>query len=88
MVKSLKLFLSLIFLSGCSEDTLAQDQKIELVEKKWQVINDQTSHEVVRTQGSAAIMNLLEDIIKLNPRHCDALREGSIAYLKRGIPHK
>jgi len=88
MVKSLKLFLSLIFLSGCSEDTLTQDQKIELAEKKWQVIDDQTSHEVGRTQGSTAIMNLLEDIIKLNPRHCDALRERSVAYLKRGIPHK
>ena len=82
MVKSLKLFLSLIFLSGCSEDTLTQDQKIELAEKKWQVIDDQTSHEVGRTQESTAIMNLLEDIIKLNPRHCDALRERSVAYLK------
>ena len=88
MVKSLKLFLSLIFLSGCSEDTSTQDQKIELAEKKWQVIDDQTSHEVGRTQGSTAIMNLLEDIIKLNPRHCDALRERSVAYLKREIPHK
>jgi hypothetical protein len=64
----------LIFLSGCSEDTLTQDQNIELAEKKWQVINDQTGNEVVRTQGSTAIMNLLEDIIKLNPRHCDDLR--------------
>jgi hypothetical protein len=44
MVKSLKLFLSLIFLSSCSENTLTQDQKIELAEKKWQVIDYYQKH--------------------------------------------
>lgn len=44
MVKSLKLFLSLIFLCGCSEDTLTQGQKIKLAEKKWQVIDYYQKH--------------------------------------------
>ena len=88
MDKSLKLLLSLIMLWGCSEATLTQNQKIELAEKKWQVIINQTSHDVIQTQGSPQIMNLLEEIIELNPNHCDALRERSIAYLKRGIPHQ
>jgi len=33
-------------------------------------------------------MNFLEEIIRLNPKHCDAIRELSVAYLKRGMPHQ
>ena len=32
-------------------------------------------------------MNFLEEIIRLNPKHCDA-RELSLAYLKRGMPNQ
>jgi len=87
MEKSLKLLLSLILVYSCSEKTLTQDQKIELSKNKWQVIDNQTNHDVHRTQGLPHLMNLLDEIIDLNPNHCDALRERSIPYLKRGIPH-
>ncbi|MDC1460459.1 hypothetical protein N8345_01135 [Flavobacteriaceae bacterium] len=33
-------------------------------------------------------MNFLEEIIRLDPKHCDAIRELSVAYLKRGMPHE
>lgn len=37
-------------------------------------------------QGSPEKMTLLEDIINLDSTNCDAIRELSIAYLKRGLP--
>ena len=39
-------------------------------------------------QSSPEKMNFLEEIICLNPKHCDAVRELSIAYLKRHMPHE
>lgn len=88
MDKLLKLLLSLMVFYGCSEETLTQDQKKELAEKKWKVIENQSKHDNIRTQGSPVIMNLLEEIIELDPNHCDALRERSVPYLKRGVPHQ
>lgn len=39
-------------------------------------------------QGSRESMQLLDEIIILDPSNCDALRELSVAYLKRGMPHE
>ncbi|MDH7446416.1 tetratricopeptide repeat protein [Aquimarina sp. 2201CG14-23] len=39
-------------------------------------------------QGSPESMTLLDEIIELDPANCDALRELSVAYLKRGMPHE
>lgn len=39
-------------------------------------------------QGSPEKMTLLDEIIALDSTNCDALRELSVAYLKRGIPHE
>lgn len=38
-------------------------------------------------QGSPQSMTLLDKIIELDPDNCDALRELSVAYLKRGMPN-
>lgn len=39
-------------------------------------------------QGSPESMTLLDEIIELDSTNCDALRELSVAYLKRGLPHE
>jgi tetratricopeptide (TPR) repeat protein len=39
-------------------------------------------------QGSVESMQKLEEAIAIDPNNCDALRELSVAYLKRGLPHK
>ena len=40
------------------------------------------------TQGSIESMLRLEKAIEIDPENCDAIRELSVAYLKRGMPHK
>jgi len=89
MEKSLKLFLSLLLCIGCNECTfLSKEEKMALADEKWKTIFEQTIDENILSQGSVEIMNLLEEIIKLNPNHCDALRERSIPYLKHGMPQE
>jgi len=39
-------------------------------------------------QGSPETMSRIERAIEIDPTYCDAVRELSVAYLKRGIPHK
>ncbi len=39
-------------------------------------------------QGSPECMNLIEEAIRIDSTYAEAIRELSIAYLKRGIPHK
>ncbi|CAI8281016.1 MAG: Uncharacterised protein [Bacteroidetes bacterium MED-G17] len=87
MEKSLNLLLSFLFIFSCAEPQMNKIEKIELAKMKWKVMENQTKHDGHQTQGSSHIMNLLEDIIALDPNHCDALRERSVPYLKRGIPH-
>ena len=89
MEKSLKLFLSsLCILCFACEDAMSEKEKIDLAARKFKIITNQTDHEINLNQGSALQMSLLEEIIALNPKHCDALRERSIPYLKRGIPYQ
>ena len=89
MEKSLKLFLSLLLCIGCNETTfLSKEEKMTLADEKWKAVSEQTIDENILSQGSIDIMNLLDEIIKLNPNHCDALRERSIPYLKRGMPQE
>ncbi len=89
MDKSLKLFLSLLLCIGCNEATfLSKEEKIKLADEKWNIIFEQTIDENIFSQGSVDLMNLLDEIIKLNPNHCEALRERSVPYLKRGMPQE
>lgn len=60
---------------------LTQGQKIELADKKFAGLDN-------LLQGSVEAMQLLDEVIALNPNHCEAIRELSIAYLKRGMPHE
>ena len=89
MEKSLKLFLNLFISIGCNQDSfLSKEQKIAIAEEKWKTVVQQNAEDVDHTQGSAKTMKLIDEIIKLNPGHCDALRERSIPYLKRGMPQE
>jgi tetratricopeptide (TPR) repeat protein len=84
MEKLLKSFLSILLLISCSNPAvLTSEDKIALAEEMW--LEVEKKHGI---QGSPEKMNFLEEIIRLNPKHCDAIRELSVAYLKRGMPDK
>ena len=84
MEKLLKSFLSILLLLSCSNPAiLTSEEKITLAEEMWLEI--EKNHGI---QGSPEKMNFLEEIIRLNPKHCDAIRELSVAYLKRGMSHE
>ena len=86
MEKLLKYCLSLfclIALFSCEEDysKLTPKEQHDLAEK------------VFKTgpffyQGSPETMSRIERAIQIDPTYCDAVRELSVAYLKRGMPHK
>ena len=86
MEKSLKLFLSLflIIIISCDIDYLNQEEREKKAAFKWQEFLDAYGY----YQGSPQNMKAIEEILKLNPNHCDALRERSIPYLKRGMPQE
>jgi len=73
-----------LIISSCDESSgffLSQKKRMALADKKFEKIKDVL-------QGSPEAMILLEEVIALNPNHCEAIRELSIPYLKRGMPHK
>lgn len=89
---SLKLFLSFLLLGillSCGSDRysdLTKEERIRLSENIW--------HEELGKhgfngpfQGTPKSETLLDQILELDPTNCDALREKSVPYLKRGIPH-
>ncbi|MEK9613062.1 MAG: hypothetical protein VW080_03960 [Flavobacteriaceae bacterium] len=81
---TLILLILVLMISSCDQSKgllLSQKERIALADKKFEKIED-------LLQGSPEAMILLEDVIALNPNHCEAIRELSIPYLKRGIPHK
>jgi tetratricopeptide (TPR) repeat protein len=85
MEKSLKLYLSLICLLvvySCKNETpLNADQKRELARK----IYNKAIH---FTQGSTPFQNGIVEALAIDPTFDEAAREVSVAFLKRGIPHK
>jgi len=86
MEKSLKLSLSLILICclSCNIEYLSKEQREKRAEFKWGEFLDAHGYR----QGSPANMKALEEILKLNPNQCDAIRELSIPYLKRGMPEE
>lgn len=86
MEKSLKLFLSLFLMitKSCDIKYLKQEERNRKAAFKWQEFLDAHGY----YQGSPQNMKAIEEILKLNSNHCEALRERSIPYLKRGIPKK
>ena len=86
MEKSLKLFLSLLLMTclSCDIEYLNQEERKEKAVFKWQEFLDAHGY----YQGSNQNMKAIEEILKLNPHHCDALRERSIPYHKHGMPQK
>ena len=67
---------------SCDIDNLTQEEREKRAAFKWQEFLEADLYH----QGSPANMNAIEEILVLDPNHCDALRERSIPYLKRGMP--
>lgn len=88
----LKSFLRLVFIAmiiSCSSDKysdLTQDERIQLSRDIWFV--EIAKHGFNGSfQGTPKAETLLDKILTLDPNNCNALREKSVPYLKRGIPH-
>lgn len=90
MVKSLKFFLSLAIVLGfwaCETKPQSIDgpSQEELRQEAAMV------YDVIRTQfpqGSAEEMNQIQKALLIDSTYAEAWRELSVAYLKRGMPHK
>lgn len=83
MVKFLKYSLSIIIFIGLiscgkSPENLSTEEKVALAKKMYDPIGHYG-------QGTPRIMSMLDSIVALDPTHCDAMRELSIPYLKRGL---
>lgn len=76
------LFVFVIFGCSNSADKIVSKEDIKRSEAIY-IKGEQTLH-----QGSIESMLTLEKAVEVNPNNCDAIRELSTAYLKRGIPHK
>ncbi|WP_063613094.1 tetratricopeptide repeat protein [Dokdonia donghaensis] len=83
MEKSLKYFLSLslIFLFACSEEETSNMTASERVSLSMKVFSEGRH----LFQGSQKSMTHIEKAIEIDPNNSDALRELSVAYLKRGL---
>ncbi|WP_281541995.1 tetratricopeptide repeat protein [Maribacter aestuarii] len=81
MEKWLKLFLSALLVFSCNEKKIEQKSELnrELAELKFK-----EEHNFL--QGSPQSMKLLEEAIELDSTYAEALREYSVANLKRGMP--
>ena len=86
MEKSLKLSLSLVLLTllSCDIDYRSKEERESKAAFKWQEFLDGKGYH----QGSPQNMKAIEEILHLDPKHCDALKERSIPYLKRGMPQE
>lgn len=85
MEKLLKFCLSglFVFLWSCTSSSysdLTVEERKELADEKWE------SNKPI--QGSPASQTLLDEIIALDSLHCDAIREKSVPYLKRGMAYQ
>lgn len=83
MVKSQKYFLSLciLLLCACAKESTEALSPAERRALSMKVFKDGGGH----YQGSAASMNRILKAIEIDPTNSDALRELSVAYLKRGM---
>ncbi|MEL4307770.1 tetratricopeptide repeat protein [Joostella sp. CR20] len=82
MERLLKFCLSGLFIISLSCTTsdfnnLSTEERKELAKEKWEANNTY--------QGSPASQTLFDEIIALDSLHCDAVREKSVPYLKRGM---
>ncbi|WP_405251007.1 tetratricopeptide repeat protein [Dokdonia sp. Asnod3-C12] len=83
MEKLLKYFLStsLVFLFACAEEDTSNMTASERASLSMKTLNE-GGH---LFQGSPKSMTRLEKAIEIDPNNSDALRELSVAYLKRGL---
>ncbi len=87
MEKSLKFYLNFLAVAvvfSCAEKKPVQAQQVQNKELAVQVY-EEGSHLL---QGSPESMTRIEKAIALDTTYAEAIRELSVAYLKRGMPHK
>lgn len=86
MEKLLKYYLSVLLLAtvfiSCNKDISSLSQA-ERKERSAKLYKDAKS--LHHSQGIPMVMTKLEEAVKMDPNNCHALRELSVAYLKRGI---
>lgn len=91
MEKSLKYYLSilLVFVVSCKENSQNQAQKDNrlLAKEIWKIENSKHGFNG-SFQGTPKAMSLLDQILELDSTNSDALREVSVPFLKRGLPHE
>lgn len=86
MEKSLKYYLSILLLTtifiSCNKD-ISNLSEAEREKRSTELYRDAESFH--GGQGAPFIMTKLEEAVLMDPNNCDALRELSVAYLKRGL---
>ena len=73
-------FLAFLICSSCNENLVSKEDQ----EKSQRVFIEGEK----LLQGSTESMLRLEKAIEIDPYNCDAVRELSVAYLKRGLAHQ
>lgn len=89
MEKLSKFFLSifvLILTFSCSEKS--KDYSSLSIEERKKISIETFEGGSHFHQGSPRSMTRIEEAIAIDPNNCDAVRELSVAYLKRGMPNK
>jgi len=74
----LKLIVVLFLITACNTSDLKKDKRLE-AEKVY-------SEAIKNIQGSPAFMNGIANAVKIDPTFDKAVRELSVAYVKRGMP--
>lgn len=86
MEKLLKYCLSLLLIAtvfaSCDKD-ISKMSEVERTQRSVELYRDAKS--LHAGQGIPMVMTKLEEAVTMDPANCDALRELSVAYLKRGL---
>lgn len=80
------LFLIIVGCNSHLEKEPSKGERKELGRQLWDQENAKHGFNG-RFQGTPMAFTLLNKILSLDPENCDALREVSVPYLKRGLPH-
>ena len=83
-------FLGILVLSCNSKDiySLSKTERKQKAQELWDIAFDSEDTTHTYLQGSVLLQKMLDSIVTYDPQHCEAFREKSVPYLKRGLPHK
>ena len=89
LLRSFLKLICILIMTSCSLDKyagLSEEERKHLSEDIW--YKEVSKHGFNGSfQGTPKAETLLDQILELDPNNCNALREKSVPYLKRGIPH-